>query len=194
MDCKILFTLSPHWVVSPVRVQRFMTRCAKNKIEVIDPKSLIYNLPLMLKIIKRVTTSLLLLTKIRRNIPTARLICLVVQSFVIETINLSNYLPKYILSYEDMSIGHLVRGTMLRASRIDYYGVAHSSGSGLYGNPSLAFIEFDKYFVWNKFYLSLFKNYWNSSDCIIAGYPRYTQAMHMSIRQQKKVREHITKI
>ena len=185
--------MSPHWVVSPVHLQRFMTRCRKNRIEVVDPKKFTYNLTLIFKIIFRVTKSFLLLTKIRRNIPTARLICLVVQNFVLETINLSNYLPKYILSYEDMSIGHMVRRTMLRESRIDYYGVAHSSGSGLYGNPSLAFIEFDKYFIWNKFSLNLFKNYWNSSNCTIVGYPRHTQNMHLGFEQQKKVREHVIK-
>jgi hypothetical protein len=92
--------------------------------------------------------------------------------FLLETIYLQNYSCKAILCFDDYMEWHIARTLIYRQYGIKTIGIQHSTGNGMYGTPSAAYVCFDKYLVWGNFYKELFTPFWDDVDTVKFSYNR----------------------
>ncbi len=83
-----------------------------------------------------------------------------------------NYNCKAIMGFDDYSTQHIVRTLLCRQQNILSMGVQHSVGNGLHGVPELAYVCFDKYFIFGEFQKELFNGYWDDLDLVELSYNR----------------------
>jgi len=92
--------------------------------------------------------------------------------YLCENLYLRNCNCRAILCHDDYNSRHVVRTLLCRQHDIMSLGVQHSAANGLYTVPLLAYICFDKYLIWGKFYENLFGSFWSDLDLVEFGYNR----------------------
>ena len=158
--------ISPNWVNNTDDFNEFIIRCKKKGIKLLFSKDFHWNFLLMIKILFSALSKLHYVSLNGNRVATLRMTFLAIHTFINETVNLSNFSASYVLTYEDQFLGHIIKKKMYNDQKYKSLRVQHSAGNGLFGNPTLAFIDFDLYFfVWNNLTYQLYSKYWATQRC-----------------------------
>jgi hypothetical protein len=89
-----------------------------------------------------------------------------------EEIFLAHCRPKALLCFDDYAPGHIVRTLLYRQRGVRTFGIQHSAGNGLHGVPNLAYVCFDRYLIFGRFFRKLFHPYWEDVPLVEFSYNR----------------------
>lgn len=89
-----------------------------------------------------------------------------------EEVTLANCEHRAILCLDDYGPGHIVRTLVYRQRAKRTFGIQHSAGNGLFSVPQLAYVCFDRYLIFGRFYRELFHPFWEDLPLVEFGYNR----------------------
>lgn len=76
------------------------------------------------------------------------------------------------LCMDDYAPYHIVRTLLCRTRGVRVFGIQHSAGNGLHGVPNLAYVCFDRYLIFGRFYRHLFHPFWEDVPLVEFSYNR----------------------
>lgn len=76
------------------------------------------------------------------------------------------------LCMDDYMPYHIVRTLVCRTRGVRVFGIQHSAGNGLHGVPNLAYVCFDRYLVFGRFFRRLFHPFWEDVPLVEFSYNR----------------------
>ena len=76
------------------------------------------------------------------------------------------------LCMDDYAPYHIVRTLVCRTRGVRVFGIQHSAGNGLHCVPNLAYVCFDRYLVFGRFYRQLFHPFWEDVPRVEFSYNR----------------------
>ena len=108
-------------------------------------------------------------------------------SYLYEMMCLRNYGCRAILGFDDYSNSSNIRTAVCRQNGILSMGVQHVAGNGLNTTPQLAYVSFDKYFIFGSFYKELFAEYWDDIDIVELSYNRIDNVLRESKKNEPRI-------
>lgn len=90
------------------------------------------------------------------------------------------------LCMDDYAPYHIVRTLVCRTRGVRVFGIQHSAGNGLHGMPNLAYVCFDRYLVFGRFFRQLFYPFWEDVPLVEFSYNRIDARLRRGGRRRNR--------
>ena len=166
-------------LISGNRLIELRQRCVDMKINLYEYKNFFWNFKFIYSCLKIIFKAVFCISKIKLNQIELSILLRTLKYQFDDKLLLSNIRFKQLISDDDYSPAHVIRTRLFNLNNIKHAGIQHSSGNGIGGGGSIAFIYYDFYLIWNQFTLFNFKKYWGNLDfpLIEVGYRRIDEIL-----------------
>ena len=169
--------------------------CRKNKINLYEYKIFYWNFRFFFSCIYFVLLTIFCISKMKLHQIELSILLRTLKHSFDEKLLLKNLKFKLFISDDDYSPAHFIRTKMLNSSNIKHIGIQHSSGNGIYGGGSIAYMYYDLYLTWNAFTYFNFKHYWQDLEFKVKeiGYRRIDSVInkYKKLNEVKKIKNEI---
>ena len=169
---KVSLLITSLWRPSKSDLNIYKNQLKRKGIRYVDAKELVITAHELIHVLRFLVFKIIFLRKRYNSFIEVYTYMLGLYQYCLESLYLCNYKCKAILCFDDYMALHITRTLLYRQRGIKTFGIQHAVGTGFCQSPIRIYVCFDKYLVWGKFFVKLFKPYWDDLDLVKYSYNR----------------------
>jgi len=169
---KVSLLITSLWRPSITDLNIYKDQLRRKGIRYVDAKELVITAHELIYVLRFLVFKIIFIRKRFNSFIEVYTYVLCLYQYCLESLYLRNYKCKAILCFDDFMSLHITRTLLYRQRGIKTFGIQHALGTGFYLSPIRIYVCFDKYLVWGKFFVKLFKPYWEDLDLVKYSYNR----------------------
>jgi hypothetical protein len=169
---KVSLLITSLWRPSITDLNIYKNQLKRKGIRYVDTKELVITAYEYMLILKFLVFKIIFSRKRYNTFTEVYTYMLCLYQYCLESLYFCNYTCKAILCFDDYLSLHIMRTLLHRQRGIKTFGIQHALGTGIIQSPLRVYVCFDKYLIWGKFFVKMYKPYWDDLTLVKYSYSR----------------------